>query len=311
MKISVIVCTYKNPDQLRECLQSLITQTFPANEYEILVVDNNSNDESPEVVNSFSKQYDNVKYFFESNQGLSHARNRGIRESTADIIAFTDDDALVDQQWIESLLSVFTQSADIWAVGGKTIPLWRTERPDWLDDTLLPSLSIREYGDNIRELIWPERMIGVNCSFRKEIFNIIGFFDVSLGRKGNILFDQEDIEIQKRIYGANKKIFYTPYAIVQHIITSQRTNSDYFMKRTYGSFRTYCILDYRKSKSNFFSQTFHHLLRLPIAYLSYKFDQQNTVKQKEFIVHKAYLHQSCEILNPFIKVDELISDRNI
>jgi glycosyltransferase involved in cell wall biosynthesis len=308
MKISVIICTYKNPDLLRECLQSVAIQSLPVSEYEILVVDNKSNDETPEVVQSFAKQYKNIRYIFESNQGLSHARNRGIREAAADIIAFTDDDAIIDKHWLESLISVFEQSLDIWAVGGKTLPLWRTERPDWLDDTLLLSLSIREYGDNIRELVWPERMIGVNCSFRKDIFKIIGYFDTSLGRKGNILFDQEDIEIQKRILAANKKIFYTPHAIVQHIITSQRTNPDYFMKRTEGSFRTNSILDFRRNKLRFFQQTFHHLLKLPAASLSYRFDQLNKSKQKDFIVHKAYVHQAYQILNPFIKIDDNPSD---
>ena len=97
------------------------------------------------------------------------------------------------------LAKSFRLSDDIWAVGGKTLPLWQTARPDWITDDMLVSLSLRDYGVEPRYLEWPERIIGVNCAFRKDIFQKTGFFDEQLGRKGDTLFDQEDIEIQRKI----------------------------------------------------------------------------------------------------------------
>ena len=294
MKVSVIVCTYKNPTLLQECLQSLVNQEFPAADYEILVIDNNSQDSTPKVVDDFSGDYPNIKYFFEANQGLSYARNRGIQEAKGEIVAFTDDDAIIEKQWVSSLYHAFSTSDDIWAVGGKTLPLWRTERPEWIDDILLISLSIREYGEQARDLVWPERLIGVNCSFRKEIFSEIGYFDPSLGRKGDVLFDQEDIEIQKSIFNRGKRIFYTPQAVVWHIITGERTTPQYFMKRTYGTFRTFSLLDSRQSKVVYLRQVLDHFFKLPGSYLYYRFDENNRKKQKEYIVHKAYTDQAIE-----------------
>ncbi len=79
-----------------------------------------------------------------------------------------------------------------------------------------------------RYLEWPERIIGVNCAFRKEIFQKTGFFDEQLGRKGDTLLDQEDIEIQRKIHQFGKKIFYAPDAIAWHVINENRTSYEYF-----------------------------------------------------------------------------------
>jgi glycosyltransferase involved in cell wall biosynthesis len=299
IKISIIVCTYQNPSMLQETLNSLIIQTLAPEIFEVIVVDNNSKDSTYEVVCEYEKKATNVRYVYEENQGLSFARNKGIGVSKADIVAFIDDDAIADKCWIEKILEPYELMDDIWAVGGKTLPLWRAPRPTWITDDNLHSLSVRDYGEKSRELIWPERMIGVNCSFRKEIFSKIGYFDTQLGRKKNILFDQEDTEIQKGIHEQGKKVYYSPDALVHHIITKNRTNPDYFIKRSSGHFRTNCILDYSMNRKLFRKNFFQRLKAIPRAMINYLHDRSDINKKQRFYVNIGYVQQGLILINPF------------
>jgi glucosyl-dolichyl phosphate glucuronosyltransferase len=304
-KISAIICTYQNPQMLCECLQSLAVQSLNQDDFEILVIDNNSQDSTPDIVKEFSQQYSNIRYIFEPQQGLSYARNRGIQEAAGDIVAFTDDDAIVDVHWLEELIKPYGLSEDIWGVGGKTLPQWRTERPDWIKDNMLVSLSIRDYGDTARIIEWPDRLIGVNFSFRKNIFPFTGNFDVRLGRKKDILFDQEDIDIQKKIHTLGKNLYYAPGAVVWHIITENRTNPEYFLKRTYGHMRTSCIIDYNKSYKLFVKNLLYHLRKLPGNVYHLWRNKNDKKARQEYVVHKGYLVQAFLLLNPLSKIKHI------
>ncbi len=80
-EVSVIICTYRNPSLLRECLLSVLEQDLPPSQFEVLVVDNNSQDTTQAVVDDLGKQHKNIRYILELSQGLSYARNKGICES--------------------------------------------------------------------------------------------------------------------------------------------------------------------------------------------------------------------------------------
>ena len=129
---------------------------------------------------------------------------------------------------------------------GKTLPLWGSKRPEWLEDNMLLSLSIREWGDVLRPLNWPDRNIGVNISFRKCVFSKVGLFSTSLGRKGQMLLGSEDTEIQQRIHALGKKVYYTPKAVVWHYIPPERVTTKYFFRRRYGNARTMAILKFQQ-----------------------------------------------------------------
>lgn len=298
-EISVIICTYRNPLLLRECLISVLEQDIPSTQFEVLVVDNNSQDTTQAVVDDLCKQHPNMHYLLEHSQGLSFARNKGIRESSGEIVVFTDDDAIVEKNWITNLTKCFKLSNDIWAVGGKTLPLWRTTRPEWITDDMLVSLSIRDYGEEPRYLEWPERIIGVNCAFRKYIFQKTGYFDEQLGRKGDTLYDQEDIEIQRIIHQLGKKIFYGPDAVAWHVITEHRTSIEYFNKRTDGHIRTCCIIDFKQNRVKFLKKAISHLGRFPFSALNWWKDKTSPKAQKEYLEHKGYIIQAVKLMTSF------------
>jgi len=228
--ISVVVCTYNNHVSLVNTLESLHKQNLTQDQYEVLVVDNNSSDDTKAVVNSFP----HAKYVFEEKQGLAHARNTGITAASGRITAFIDDDAEADENWLSKLLEAFDKNENAWAVGGKVLPVWDAEKPDWLTETYYRSLSLLDWGEDTYPLTWPERIIGTNCAFRKAVFEEIGLFQTDLGRVGSVLLGNEDTEIQERIHAAGKQILYVPDAIVHHHVPAERMTQAYMQKRDEG-----------------------------------------------------------------------------
>ncbi|MBN1267431.1 MAG: glycosyltransferase [Anaerolineales bacterium] len=228
--LSVIVCTYNNHVSLVNTLESLYQQSLSPDRYEVLVVDNNSDDQTKAISTSFPR----CKYVFEEKQGLAQARNTGIAEATGRIIAFIDDDAEADFEWLSRILAAFEKNENIWAAGGKALPIWDAEKPAWLTETYYRSLSLLDWGENIRPLAWPERIIGTNCAFRKAVFEEIGRFQTDLGRVGSVLLGNEDTEIQERIHETGHQVLYVPDAIVHHHVPADRMTEAYLQKRDEG-----------------------------------------------------------------------------
>lgn len=242
-RISVVICTYRRLDTLPAAINSVQTQSLPPDRYETIVVDNNSQNGTAETVRQYV-QDDRpiVRYVLETRQGLSYSRNTGVKLASAAIIAFLDDDAVAHSDWLAALLEVYDSSPEAWAVGGKVLPIWDAERPGWVKDSMLRGLSIVAWGDETRPLKWPERIIGTNCSFRKQVFSEVGLFATNLGRRATLLLGNEDTEIQERIHGLGKMVFYTPQAIVYHHIPRERLTKRYFYRRAYGTGRSQAIL---------------------------------------------------------------------
>lgn len=235
--ISAVICSYRRPDALAAAIRSLARQTLSKDSYEIVVIDNNSGDKTPDVVQGLVQEYGGdglrIRYVVESQVGLSHARNRSTIMTQAEVIAFLDDDAVASPQWLESLLDEYHESEDVWSVGGRVDPIWDAERPGWLTKAMYGSLSLLDLGDKARPLVWPEKVIGVNCSFRRIVFEEAGLFATNLGRRGNELFGFEDTEIQQRIHELDKKVVYAPRALVHHHVPAERMTKTYLTKRAY------------------------------------------------------------------------------
>jgi len=231
VRMSVVVCTRRNPSLLARTLDSLIRQSLDRALYEVIVVDNNSQDNTKGLVES----YPSVKYVFEEKLGLSCARNTGIENARGDVVAFIDDDAEADPDWVGALLKVYDTVSDAWAVGGKVLPIWDAEKPDWLTEEYYRSLSLVEWGEETRALHWPHRIIGTNCSFRKEAFSSIGKFKPELGRIGSLPLSFEDTEIQQRIAETGHLVYYTPDATVYHHVPAFRMTEECFCSRSLGN----------------------------------------------------------------------------
>jgi glycosyltransferase involved in cell wall biosynthesis len=233
MKISVVLCTYNRCESLERTLKSLIEMSAPEGcSWELILVDNNSKDNTKAVIEEFEKDCKlNVKYIFEGKQGLSHARNRGIEQAEGEIIAFTDDDVMVDRYWLSNIKRAFEEH-DVSCIGGKILPVWEIPKPEWLIPQVHYILALLDRGDKPFHLDSPI-VWGANFSVKAEIFEKYGGFDTNLGRIPGRLFAGEETEFVRRILNRGEKILYYPDAVIYHCIPRERILKSYFRKWKY------------------------------------------------------------------------------
>jgi glycosyltransferase involved in cell wall biosynthesis len=146
--ISVIICTYNRCDLLKKSIESLLSQECDQVRYELIIVDNNSADQTKQMCQSILSLCDlPVRYIFEPQQGVSYARNAGIAQAKAPILAFSDDDVWVSKNWIASIKRAFDEHPEIAAIGGKVLPEWQEKPPKWLTRKHWTPLALQDYCD--------------------------------------------------------------------------------------------------------------------------------------------------------------------
>jgi glycosyltransferase involved in cell wall biosynthesis len=233
MDASVVICTYNRAASLRRTLESLSRMSVPEGlEWEVVVVDNGSGDGTRAVVEEFGKSGRlPVVYLLEEKQGKSHALNRGVARSRGRIVAFTDDDVVVGEEWLARIMGAFDRH-EAACVGGR-IRL-RADRPfpDWLSRELKGQLAFLDLGD--REISLSEPTLwGANLAVRAEAFERYGRFDTTMGPVAGKLYDSEDVEFVSRIIKAGAGAMYLPGIEVTHCIPESRLTKGYFRKRIF------------------------------------------------------------------------------
>jgi glycosyltransferase involved in cell wall biosynthesis len=253
MKASVIICTYNRSSLLNDSVVSIINQDLPHIHYEIIVVDNNSSDNTRDVVMELiAASPVSLKYIIEPRQGLSFARNTGITEAIGELIVFTDDDIDADKCWLSEIVSAF-ETPNIACVGGPLRAVWPCEKPAWLTPKWQEYLAISEF-NSVREtgqFQWPNYPFGANIAFRKEVFDEIGVFPTDLGRLGNCLLSNEETSLCKKIEKSGKMIAFAPNAVVHHKINRGRLTKQWFYHRSYWQGRSDAILDSEDSSTKY------------------------------------------------------------
>jgi glycosyltransferase involved in cell wall biosynthesis len=245
MKASVIICTYNRSTTLEASLDSIIKQEFPVEQFDIVVVDNNSSDDTKAIIEKIAASSPvKITYLFEVNQGLSYARNAGIKSASGEILAFTDDDINAESTWLGNLVAVFN-TPEVACAGGPLKPVWPSERPDWLTDDMLPAIAISEFPSarNSGEFKGPDYPWGANIAFRKEVFAHTGMFPTNLGRIGTSLLSNEELEICRRIEARGLRICFAPNAVIHHKIAPERLAKVWFLHRYYYQGRSDALLD--------------------------------------------------------------------
>jgi len=238
MEFTVIICTYKRAANLPTCLRHLAAQKgVDGRQWETLVVDNNSPDETPEVVAALAKELPiAVRYVRESEQGLNYARNRGIRESDSTYFSYVDDDILVSQGWLRALFHGFERN-DADAVGGRIHLDPSIRLPAWIrpDTDMRGFLGYQDFGDEPFFMDGKSRYpFGGNMAFHRRVVERIGYFDPRLGRKGegrtrSELFKGAETDYFHRLAAAGgTRIVYEPNAIVYHRVMPFQIEKRYF-----------------------------------------------------------------------------------
>lgn len=233
--LSIIICTYNRDKYIGPLLESIAKNDYPKNDYEILLVDNNCTDNTRSVCENFVKSHPDIifRYVIETEQGLSAARNKGIKEAKGEIIIYVDDDALVDTNYIRSFAEHFIAHPETMAAGGPIEPLYETEEPLWMSPYTKALLTgWMNYGDYVREYPQGRYPGGGNAAYRKKVFDKIGLFNTELGRKGSALLASEEKDIFDKMHSLGMKIEYLPTPILHHIIPQVKLEKPYFERLT-------------------------------------------------------------------------------
>jgi glycosyltransferase involved in cell wall biosynthesis len=233
MKMSVIICTYNRCESLERTLKSFTEISVPEGSvWELILVDNNSKDKTKKFVEEFKKDCKlNIEYIFEEKPGLSHARNQGIKQAKGEIIAFTDDDVIVDRYWLLNIQKAFNEHG-VSCVGGRILPIWGIPKPEWLIPQLHYILALLDRGDKPfyleSPIIW-----GANFAVKASVFEKYGVFNIKLGRIPERLFAGEETDFVARLLNGGEKVLYYPNAVVHHCISTDRISKKYFRRWKY------------------------------------------------------------------------------
>ena len=268
----MVVCAYTEErwDDIVAAMNSLTDQTAKAGEL-VLVIDHND-----ALYEHASEHFENestshpVKVVANSHKrGLSGARNTGIEACSRPIIAFLDDDAVADSNWIECLIAPY-EDADVVGVGGNIRPIWLAGRPAWFPAEFdwVVGCIYKGHVDNTSVV---RNVIGANMSVRRSAFEEVGGFSSGLGRVGKHPVGAEETELYIRIKHTRKdaKVIYEPTAAVGHKVPATRGTWSYFLRRCYAEGLSKAIVaKISRSDENLSSEWSYTLKTLPLGFFA-------------------------------------------
>jgi glucosyl-dolichyl phosphate glucuronosyltransferase len=240
IRISVVVCTYNRAAILRTALESLCNQDIDRSLYEIIVVDNNSTDNTRRVVESFTEN-GNVQYLFEKKPGPSHARNTGWKRAHGEYIGFFDDDAKAPENWLTVADTIIKdRSPDIF--GGPYFPFYTSRRPAWFK---------KEYesfypGSKPRLLSRTEHLCGTNIFIKRTPLEESGGFDATLGPHGDVMGYGEETALMITIRNRkpDAEVLYDPTLYVFHLVRPDKMKMGWILHNLFisGQYHNYVLL---------------------------------------------------------------------
>ena len=236
IRLSIVIATYNRATLLLDALKSVIRQSAPAQEWECVVVNNNSSDNTSECFAEFAGEHPeyNLRIVDEPNQGLSYARNRGIRESVGEYIAIIDDDEHIAEDFVAAYIRLFDDVPEAVAAGGPIVARYPTGRPRWMSCyTERPIANTMYFGEEVREFPRGRVPGGGNMALRRSAIRRYGVFDTSLGYSGESLIGGEECDLFERLQIADAKYYYVPTAVIYHIIPREKLTKEYFARLSY------------------------------------------------------------------------------
>jgi len=244
IKYSIIICSYNRFKLLTETIDSVLSVLQNRDDYEILIIDNKSTDATPSLVEKY-RSIKTVNYFLESQQGLSYARNRGMKEAKGEILLYLDDDIELVDNYFSVCDEIFLDKS-ISITGGKVLP-YKVNIPEWLPKKYYYLVSVFDLGDSVKHVRY---IMGGNFAIRKIDSSRIGLYNTALGRNGKILAGGEEIDYQNRATAIGYNIYYHPKQNILHKI-NEKLNKKYVLDYSLEQGKSQRIIDFSFSKTIF------------------------------------------------------------
>lgn len=231
--ISVVVCSYNRADYIIDAVESLHRQTLPKSDYEVFVVDNNSSDNTGDLVQGYMNQHPefHLHYVTESRQGASFARNTGAALANGGLLCFMDDDAVAEPDFLGRIVQFFKTHEDATGLGGRIIPKYIPAKPKWMSYFVSSLVGNFDYSPVVTVFRPGKFPLESNMTVAKEDFDAIGGFNTALpGVQGTLRIGGEGKDFFLRLQGLQKKIYYDPSVVVHHVVEVKKLNRQYLYR---------------------------------------------------------------------------------
>jgi glycosyltransferase involved in cell wall biosynthesis len=247
MRLDVIVPTYNRGELLKLTLESLLAAEVPADlNVVVTVVNNNSPDTTPEIVESYRPKFrGQFHYVFEKMQGRSHALNAGIKATDGDLIGMIDDDEQIHRHWFRRIYEMFS-SGEVDFIGGPYVPRWAGSPPSWLPRNHAGVIGVVDAGVQHAYGTSDAQLMGGNAVVSRAVLQKVGLYSIDLGRKRRRPLADEDTDMYQRLLAAGARGAYVPDLIIYHYIHPDRLTKRYFRRWHFWRGVSSGVLDRRK-----------------------------------------------------------------
>lgn len=274
MQFSFVTCTYNRAEGLSRTLQSLVVQKFSAEEFQIIIIDNNSSDNTWEVCKSFIEEYSclQIEYYKETNQGLSYALNRGIKEAKGDYIVYVDDDETVAPDHLYRLSVHLYKYPKMELIASPVVPLYEDREPKWM--SLFTQRLIGgsfNAGNKLKKLGKGKYPGTGHTVIKRELYRKFGDYNTELGRKGSGLLGAEDKDMAFRLINNNIACYYIPDIPIYHHIPKYKLTDEFFTRLTYSIGKSERIRTKAVSEGDYYKRLFDELIKWGASVLLFFF----------------------------------------
>ncbi len=270
LQISVVICTYNRAAYITEAMESLYTQTLAKTAFEVIIVNNNSSDNTKEICRQFIDTHTDAHFYYydEMQQGASFARNTGAKYVQSPLLCFMDDDAVADKDYLERIVQFFKDYPDAGGLGGRIIPKYIPEEPKWMSHFVSSLVGNFAYSDTVSVFSPNKYPLESNMIIRKADFDAIGGFNTNLpGVVGTLRIGGEGKDFFFRIKALGRIIYYDPAIRVQHIIETAKLTREYMYRVASGIGRGERVRMKEKGAFAFYKKIAEYIFKLGASFI--------------------------------------------
>jgi glycosyltransferase involved in cell wall biosynthesis len=270
VKISVVICSYNREQYIIDAIHSLYNQTLSKDLYEVIVVDNNSIDNTKSLCLHYIDSHPgyNIYYLEEKKQGASFARNTGAAFAKAPLLAFMDDDAVADEDFLERIVSFFQEHPDADGLGGRIIPKYIPLEPKWMSHYVSSLVGNFHYSEQVEVFKPGKYPLESNMIVTKKDFDEVGGFNTLLpGVVGTLRIGGEGKDFFMKLQALNKRIYYDPSVRVQHVVEVKKLTSEYMYRVASGIGRGERVRMLAKGSFAYFKKFAEYLFKLGASFI--------------------------------------------
>lgn len=270
MILSIVICSYNRASYISGALDSLYHQSAGLDNFEAIIVDNNSTDNTAEVFKQWRSSHANgsFTYLTESKQGASFARNTGAEGAKGQWLCFMDDDAIANSNYVENIIKHIKTKPEAIGFGGRIIPKYIPSAPEWMSYYVSSLVGNFDYAPTACAFENGKYPLESNMIVKKDIYDSIGGFNTQLpGVVGTLRIGGEGKELFYKLLALGHSIYYDPAICVHHVVEVKKLTPEYMYRVASGIGRGEKTRTLSISKGSYFKKIIEYLFKLGAAFV--------------------------------------------